>query len=116
MILILLVSSVIYNRRVQRANQSSSSSSTSLSGTTALSSEEIKYSELRLGERIGRGSTGEVYCGIWRHTRVAIKVLPTHVGHDKLLKEANLMKSLRHPNVVQVSSMSIYLLLITLET
>ncbi|KAK3277876.1 hypothetical protein CYMTET_14145, partial [Cymbomonas tetramitiformis] len=34
---------------------------------------EIKYAELKVAERIGIGSYGEVYHGVWRGTEVAVK-------------------------------------------
>ena len=36
---------------------------------------EIPADEIELGPRIGIGSYGEVYRGVWRHTDVAVKRL-----------------------------------------
>ena len=36
---------------------------------------EIEADEIELGPRIGIGSYGEVYRGVWRHTDVAVKRL-----------------------------------------
>eukprot|EP00027_Filamoeba_sp_ATCC50430_P017668 CAMPEP_0168569920 /NCGR_PEP_ID=MMETSP0413-20121227/16440_1 /TAXON_ID=136452 /ORGANISM="Filamoeba nolandi, Strain NC-AS-23-1" /LENGTH=482 /DNA_ID=CAMNT_0008602499 /DNA_START=674 /DNA_END=2122 /DNA_ORIENTATION=- len=73
------------------------------------SNEEIQFSDLKLGAKIGRGSAGDVYKATWCGTAVAVKVLPSmqsqdmqgSLKEDQLLKEAALMKSLRHPNVLQ---------------
>lgn len=67
--------------------------------------DQIDMTEIKLGARIGKGSFGEVYLGIWQGTTIAVKKLPAHRITEQFLKEftreANLMKSLRHPNVLQ---------------
>ncbi|KAF2075905.1 hypothetical protein CYY_002796 [Polysphondylium violaceum] len=65
----------------------------------------IDIKQIRLGERIGKGNFGEVYKGYWRGSQVAIKKLPAHNVKENVLKEFHreieLMKNLRHPNVIQ---------------
>jgi len=67
----------------------------------------IMYEDLLIGERIGRGSFGEVYSGTWYQTRVAIKKLPAEMLRsnasvlDEFNREINLLRSLRHPNILQ---------------
>jgi len=67
---------------------------------------EIPYSQLTLGAEIGRGGFGVVYQGSYHGASVAIKQLhlvevsPRTMGEFQ--KEAALMVSLRHPNIVTV--------------
>eukprot|EP00897_Mesotaenium_endlicherianum_P010331 jgi/Mesen1/9326/ME000061S08770 len=64
----------------------------------------IDFFELRIGVRVGIGSFGEVFRGIWRGTEVAIKVLLeqdlTSDNMDDLSNEISLLSRLRHPNVI----------------
>ncbi|KDO28392.1 TKL/DRK protein kinase [Saprolegnia parasitica CBS 223.65] len=64
----------------------------------------IKESELVLGTKIGGGSYGAVYAGKWLGTDVAIKQLFLNALGEKVLKdfhkECDLMRQLRHPNIV----------------
>lgn len=92
---------------------------------SANSSENLKSideKELLLGNKIGQGSFGVVYRALWHHTPVAVKRLlekesdasfsgELGSGHldesgalavfEALQKEAGMMASLRHPNIVQ---------------
>ncbi|XP_024515164.1 probable serine/threonine-protein kinase SIS8 [Selaginella moellendorffii] len=65
---------------------------------------EIPWGELRVGDRIGLGSYGEVYRGEWHGTEVAIKkFLNQDISGDALeefITEVRLMRRMRHPNVV----------------
>ncbi|XP_028805389.1 probable serine/threonine-protein kinase SIS8 [Neltuma alba] len=65
---------------------------------------EIPWEEMVLGERIGLGSYGEVYHGEWRGTEVAVKrFLDQDISGESLEEfksEVQIMKRLRHPNVV----------------
>mmetsp|Transcript_27257 Transcript_27257/g.38413 ORF Transcript_27257/g.38413 Transcript_27257/m.38413 type:complete len:685 (+) Transcript_27257:201-2255(+) len=72
--------------------------------------DDIDYKEIEIAERIGRGNFGEVYKGVWRGTVVAVKKtkIPSHVSETEELqfledfaREAQIMRALRHPNVVQ---------------
>lgn len=66
---------------------------------------EIKMSEVEIGPRIGKGNFGEVFKGLWRGVPIAVKKIPAHNISEQFWKEfhkeLNLMKSLRHPNVLQ---------------
>jgi len=66
----------------------------------------ISFKDVVLAERIGRGSFGEVYRGIWLSTEVAVKKLPLEiVANTALIEEFNrevkLLRSLMHPNILQ---------------
>ncbi|XP_030490801.2 probable serine/threonine-protein kinase SIS8 isoform X2 [Cannabis sativa] len=65
---------------------------------------EIQWEDLRIGERIGIGSYGEVYHGDWNGTEVAVKkFLNQDFSGEALLQfrsEVEIMLRLRHPNVV----------------
>ncbi|CAK9267062.1 unnamed protein product [Sphagnum jensenii] len=64
----------------------------------------IEFSELRIGIRVGIGSFGEVFRGIWRGTEVAIKVMLeqdlTTENMQDFCNEISLLSRLRHPNVI----------------
>ena len=65
---------------------------------------DIKVEEITIGDRIGIGSFGEVYRGMWRGTEVAVKRLidqdlTEHV-REEFLGEVSIMRRLRHPNIV----------------
>lgn len=66
----------------------------------------IDPSELDIKNRCGRGTFGDVYRAYWRHTEVAVKIIPPQSANKKLIEElmqeAKLMLRLRHPNITQV--------------
>uniref|UniRef100_A0A7S0RF32 non-specific serine/threonine protein kinase n=1 Tax=Chlamydomonas leiostraca TaxID=1034604 RepID=A0A7S0RF32_9CHLO len=65
---------------------------------------EIDPAEIDFGQRIGVGSYGEVFKGVWRGTEVAVKrfleqnLSPATVRDFRA--EVSIMSRLRHPNVV----------------
>mmetsp|Transcript_19289 Transcript_19289/g.31568 ORF Transcript_19289/g.31568 Transcript_19289/m.31568 type:complete len:914 (-) Transcript_19289:355-3096(-) len=68
---------------------------------------EVSMSDLQLKERIGEGAFGEVYRASWLGAEVAVKKLKSAaaVGRspqllDEFRKEINVLKDLRHPNIV----------------
>ncbi|KAJ0105966.1 hypothetical protein Patl1_18691 [Pistacia atlantica] len=65
---------------------------------------EIHWEDLRLGEEIGQGSYAVVYRGIWNGSDVAVKVYFGNEYSEGTLqnykKEIDIMKNLRHPNVL----------------
>ncbi|XP_077991885.1 tyrosine-protein kinase STK-like [Glandiceps talaboti] len=65
---------------------------------------EIPRSSLVLGEILGSGQFGEVYEGTWNNVaKVAVKTLkPGSMSPHAFLQEANIMKSLRHRNLLQL--------------
>ncbi|KAJ6705613.1 SERINE-THREONINE PROTEIN KINASE [Salix purpurea] len=81
-----------------------SSSSKRDSDSNCISDCEIRWEDLKLGEEIGRGSFAAVYRGIWNGSDVAVKIyLGNQYKEETLLdyqKEIDIMKSLRHPNVL----------------
>ncbi|EGD80371.1 hypothetical protein PTSG_10626 [Salpingoeca rosetta] len=69
----------------------------------------IQYSALHLGSELGAGEFGAVYGGTWmckdgRQVKVAVKTIkPERMGSkDDFLREAQLMSTLKHPNIVQL--------------
>ncbi|KAH9557357.1 hypothetical protein CY35_07G081500 [Sphagnum magellanicum] len=64
----------------------------------------IDFSELRIGVRVGIGSFGEVFRGIWRGTEVAIKVMLEQdlnfENTQDFCNEISILSRLRHPNVI----------------
>ncbi|CAF1379278.1 unnamed protein product [Adineta steineri] len=62
----------------------------------------IDYRELQIGKLVGSGEFAEVYEGIYRKSRVAIKVLKETNSTELFLHEADIMSSLKHRNLVQL--------------
>lgn len=64
----------------------------------------VNEKDLVVGLKIGGGSYGAVYAGKWLGTEVAIKQLFITSLPEKVLlefhKECDLMRQLRHPNIV----------------
>ncbi|XP_044305078.1 tyrosine-protein kinase FRK isoform X2 [Varanus komodoensis] len=65
---------------------------------------EIDRNSLQLLKRLGSGQFGEVWEGLWNNTTpVAIKTLkPGSMDPKDFLREAQIMKSLRHPKLIQL--------------
>eukprot|EP00898_Chlorokybus_atmophyticus_P002711 jgi/Chlat1/3440/Chrsp23S03757 len=65
---------------------------------------EISFEDIRLGERIGIGSYGEVFKADWQGSEVAVKkFLDQDLSPERLAEfrtEVGIMRRLRHPNVV----------------
>ncbi|XP_024031950.1 probable serine/threonine-protein kinase DDB_G0271682 [Morus notabilis] len=65
---------------------------------------EIHWEDLHIGEEIGQGFYAVVYRGIWNGSDVAIKVYLTNEYSEGALQdyknEIDIMKRLRHPNVL----------------
>ncbi|KAK7264391.1 hypothetical protein RJT34_32000 [Clitoria ternatea] len=64
----------------------------------------INFTELTVGTRVGIGSFGEVFRGIWNGTDVAIKVFLeqdlTSENMEDFCNEISILSLLRHPNVI----------------
>ena len=69
----------------------------------------IPYSEIKGMKQIEKGSFGVIYSAKWRGTKIAVKMLPSAMT-EKLMnefrQEAGLMRSLRHPNILQYLGIS----------
>ncbi|CAB4061622.1 FRK [Lepeophtheirus salmonis] len=67
---------------------------------------EIERSSLKFNRKLGHGQFGEVWEGLWNNTTpVAIKTLKTWYGTmdpKDFLAEAQIMKKLRHPKLIQL--------------
>ena len=65
---------------------------------------EIDRNSIRFVKKLGAGQFAEVWMGIWNGTtEVAVKTLkPGTKQPSEFLKEAELMKKLRHPKVIQL--------------
>ena len=64
---------------------------------------DIPESDLEIMEKIGKGGYGYVYKGYMqsRSTHVAIKMCKSDTDQDEFLREAEIMKQFRHPNIVE---------------
>jgi serine/threonine protein kinase len=77
------------------------------SATAPLLDKQLHYKDIQMGERIGRGSFGEVYMALWFQTQVAVKKLPLEMLRtntnvlEEFTREINLLRALRHPNILQ---------------
>lgn len=72
----------------------------------------MDFKEFTVDCEIGHGSFGLVHKALWRGTEVAIKRLPRESMTEQqvlleFMKEAFIMRQLRHPNVLQVLGVSI---------
>ncbi|XP_028997373.1 tyrosine-protein kinase SRK2 [Betta splendens] len=65
---------------------------------------EIDRSSVQLLKKLGAGQFGEVFEGLWNHTTaVAVKTLkPGTMDPEDFLREAQIMKKLRHPKLIQL--------------
>uniref|UniRef100_H2YTD7 non-specific protein-tyrosine kinase n=1 Tax=Ciona savignyi TaxID=51511 RepID=H2YTD7_CIOSA len=65
---------------------------------------EVEHSEFKLEKKLGEGNFGQVFEGLWNGTtKVAVKTLKQGTSEqESFLKEAKLMKKLRHPKLVQL--------------
>ncbi|XP_056422342.1 tyrosine-protein kinase FRK [Hyla sarda] len=65
---------------------------------------EIDRNSLKFLKKLGQGQFGEVWEGLWNNTiSVAIKTLKTgSMNPQDFLREAQLMKNLRHPKLIQL--------------
>lgn len=74
--------------------------------------DQIKYENIRFGPAIGEGSFGEVYAATLWSQPVAVKVMrmgssEADKRYRKYLKEVSIMRSLRHPNIVEFMGISL---------
>lgn len=65
---------------------------------------EIDRNSIQLLQKLGSGQFGEVWEGLWNNTTpVAVKTLkPGSMDPNDFLREAQLMKKLRHPRLIQL--------------
>lgn len=65
---------------------------------------EIDRNSIQLLKRLGSGQFGEVWEGLWNNTTpVAVKTLkPGSMDPRDFLREAQIMKNLRHPKLIQL--------------
>uniref|UniRef100_A0A915PMP7 Tyrosine-protein kinase n=1 Tax=Setaria digitata TaxID=48799 RepID=A0A915PMP7_9BILA len=84
---------------------------TILKRAVARASWELRHEAVTIGNKIGEGAFGEVYCGKYklptgRVVEVAIKLAKTaEMSKEKIkemMKEARLMRNYEHPNVVRM--------------
>jgi hypothetical protein len=65
----------------------------------------IDYQEITAMRKIDKGSFGVIYEAKWRGTKIAVKKLSTtkmtRAQQADFVKEAMIMQSLRHPNILQ---------------
>ncbi|CAF0916466.1 unnamed protein product [Adineta steineri] len=65
---------------------------------------EIPRSEIAMKQKLGGGQYGEVYQALWKRYNkvVAVKTLKETMSLQDFLEEADVMKDLKHPNLVQL--------------
>ncbi|EDR48627.1 uncharacterized protein MONBRDRAFT_44220 [Monosiga brevicollis MX1] len=65
---------------------------------------EIPRKSIELKSKLGSGQFGDVWRGVWnKTTEVAVKTLkPGSMSAEEFLKEAGVMKRLRHPKLIQL--------------
>lgn len=62
----------------------------------------IPKEDVILASKLGKGEFGDVWEGKYKNSLVAIKCLKDDARAQKILKEASIMTSLRHPNLVEL--------------
>ena len=62
---------------------------------------EIPASDIELGRELQRGGMGAVHMGNWLGVAVAVKTITDPSKQEALLREADLLASLRHPCICQ---------------
>jgi hypothetical protein len=66
------------------------------------------FSDIKFGQQLGQGASGQVFEGTWKNTKVALKVSSTQ-ANQSVIGELELMMKLRpHPNVVQLLGFSVH--------
>ncbi len=60
----------------------------------------IEENELEIGPHLGSGRFGTVYKGTFRQQTVAIKVLDNVTQREVILKEFEIMSSMRSPRII----------------
>jgi len=69
---------------------------------TTLSDPGNFLEDVVVGELLGAGNFGEVYKGLWLHsTTIALKKPKTEKYFEDAMKEATVLRSLNHPNIVR---------------
>ncbi|XP_028936974.1 tyrosine-protein kinase ABL2 isoform X1 [Ornithorhynchus anatinus] len=66
---------------------------------------EMERTDITMKHKLGGGQYGEVYVGVWRkyNLTVAVKTLKEDTMEvEEFLKEAAVMKEIKHPNLVQL--------------
>ena len=69
---------------------------------------EISRDTIQLSKKLGQGKFGEVWMGRWNNQQdVAVTTLKAgSMSPEEFLKEATVMKKMRHPKLIQVSCIS----------
>eukprot|EP01089_Gocevia_fonbrunei_P016598 TRINITY_DN5188_c0_g1_i1.p1 TRINITY_DN5188_c0_g1~~TRINITY_DN5188_c0_g1_i1.p1 ORF type:complete len:681 (-),score=90.84 TRINITY_DN5188_c0_g1_i1:37-2079(-) len=101
----IIIGIIIWNRRQRNKLYEELLNSDIMSRPFSESFQEVDPSTLKIGVRVGKGSFAEVFKAVWRGTDVAVKKLPAHLLSEEFFKdferEVDLMRQLRHPNVLQ---------------
>tara|TARA_Y100000389_G_C17471252_1_gene531311 strand:- start:16171 stop:17037 length:867 start_codon:yes stop_codon:yes gene_type:complete len=62
---------------------------------------EIQPTEIHVERKIGGGTFGTVFKGVWRGTEIAIKVIKNDVDTTEFDIEMDIISRLHHPNILQ---------------
>jgi len=67
---------------------------------------EVERASIKMEKQLGQGCFGEVWAGTWNGTtKVAIKTMKEGtMDAEKFMEEANVMKKLKHPHVLQLKA------------
>ena len=74
----------------------------SIQQTTLEKSSWERVENIEIGTRLGGGNFGEVFEGTWNGTtKVALKKLKSNEAFEEFAREATVLQSLHHPNIVR---------------
>eukprot|EP00977_Amphora_coffeiformis_P006438 scaffold1374_cov175-Amphora_coffeaeformis.AAC.9 len=67
---------------------------------------QLRAHQVTIGKRLGQGSFGVVYAGVWRGVKCAVKFIH-HTVVQELQQESSIMDSIDHPNIVRLYGVAV---------
>jgi hypothetical protein len=103
-----LLTIFLVRRREQRKKQSTTNISMTGLERQQFGQWFVPFEDIKFGDQLGQGASGQVFKGKWKNTDVALKVSMTQ-ANQSVVSELSVMINLRpHPNVVQLFGFSVH--------